>query len=51
MDPINKISNNLMHTPTPGKNQGVKGGDFQETLKSFYYQVDQQLKESGQKTV
>ncbi len=52
MEPINKISNNLIHhTPIPGKEQGVKNGSFQETLKSYVYQVDKQLKESGQKTV
>ena len=47
---IKSVSGNLMPLSDPGKKMAVKEGDFLKTLKSFYCQVDEQIKEADQKT-
>jgi flagellar hook-basal body complex protein FliE len=48
MDPMKGISGGPVFEPRHAGGQGVKEGEFLETLKSFYQHVDEQIRESGQ---
>ena len=49
MDSIKGITQNPPNMLNAGKGPGAKKGDFLETLKSFYNNVDTQIKEADQK--
>lgn len=50
MAPINVISADRIHQVTgSGKGHSPRAEEFHETLKSFIYQVDRQIKEADQK--
>jgi len=50
MDAIKSVSNGIFPVSDPAKIQADKGNGFMDTLKSYYNQVDQEIKSVEQKT-
>jgi flagellar hook-basal body complex protein FliE len=49
MDPLQGISKGLSIVPSQDNHRHTEGTDFLQTLKSFYHQVDQEIKEADRK--